>query len=303
MSSSRDSQVQDFLQALVEADRQNRSWREKLGWIREVLNGPEIASELETLVYLAIYLRFIGTGQVLCHEDGRHFRPSHHAVMAREIVERLTTITTSQNVHLVRRIIPWLPSSGSEFTRSEPLTLIRDIAHRNDIPKELKTEIKHTLQNKLHRCAGPEDLATSAAILARITASEDTYAPAFVAQFQHFHEQLKEFFNARSLEEQLEAMAADANDPDARLIRSFLEAKPGATDLTPRLRLLALLGKLRERFHDKLQERSGSDHQQLQLADIRLEEYAFVLLSQLVNHFEGLSFRKTQKSLTRAGTI
>lgn len=284
--SSRNGQVPDFLQTLVEADRQNRSWREKLGWIREVLNDPAIASELETLVYLAIYLRFIGTGQLLCHEDGRHFRPSHHAVLAREIVERLTTVTTSQNVHVVRRIIPWLPSSGSEFTHAEPLTLIRDIAHRNDIPKELKTEIKHTLQNKLHRCAGPEDLTTSAALLARIIASGDTYAPAFVAQFQHFHEQLKEFFNARSLDEQLEAIAGDANDPDSRLIKTFLEAKPGATDLPQQLRTLALLGELRERFHDRLQERNGAGQQQLQLADIRLEEYAFVLLSQLNNHFE-----------------
>jgi hypothetical protein len=32
--------------------------------------------------------------------------------------------------------------------------LARDIAHRNDIPKDLKDEIKHTLQNKLHRSAG-----------------------------------------------------------------------------------------------------------------------------------------------------
>ncbi len=30
----------------------------------------------------------------------------------------------------------------------------RDIAHRNDIPQDLKQEIKHTLQNKIHRSAG-----------------------------------------------------------------------------------------------------------------------------------------------------
>jgi len=41
---------------------------------------------------------------------------------------------------------------------------------RNDIPKELKAEIKHTLQNKLHRNAGPEDLHTTEAMLARVTA-------------------------------------------------------------------------------------------------------------------------------------
>lgn len=40
----------------------------------------------------------------------------------------------------------------------------------NDIPKELKAEIKHTLQNKLHRNAGPEDLHTTEAMLARVTA-------------------------------------------------------------------------------------------------------------------------------------
>ena len=284
--SSGSEPADDFLQRLIASDRQKRSWREKLEWIRDVLNEPEIASDLEQLVYLAVYLRFIGTGQVPCHEDGRHFRPSHHAVTAREIAERLTTITTSQNIHVVRRIIPWLPSSESEFTRSEPLTLIRDIAHRNDIPKELKTEIKHTLQNKLHRCAGPEDLVTSAGILARITAPEAAYAPAFVAQFQHFHEQLREFFNARSLEEQLEAIAREANDPDARLIGTLLEAKASATDLSQQLRVLRLLRELRERFHERMEERNGSVRQQFQLADIRLEEYAFALLSQLNQCFD-----------------
>lgn len=41
-----------------------------------------------------------------------------------------------------------------------PMTRIRDIAHRNDIPKDLKNNIKHKLQNKLHRCAEPSDLKT-----------------------------------------------------------------------------------------------------------------------------------------------
>lgn len=47
-----------------------------------------------------------------------------------------------------------LPSFTEAFTASVPLTRIRDIAHRNDIPSDLKREIKHTLQNKLHRNAG-----------------------------------------------------------------------------------------------------------------------------------------------------
>lgn len=51
-----------------------------------------------------------------------------------------------------------LPSFTKAYTASTPLTRIRDIAHRGDIPHELKQEIKHTIQNKLHRNAGPEDL-------------------------------------------------------------------------------------------------------------------------------------------------
>lgn len=277
----------EFLETLVAADRRNLSWREKLGWVRDVLNRQDPASDLENLVYLAIYLHFIGTRQVPCREDGRHFRPSHHAGLAREIAAGLAALTTPQNVSVVRRILPWLPSSDSQFTRSEPLTLIRDIAHRNDIPGELKREIKHTLQNKLHRCAGPEDLATSAALLARITAPDAAYAPAFVAEFQHFHEQLKEFFNARSLDEQLAAVAADTAGPDAGLIRSFLEAKAASREPPLQLDVLRLLTSLRARFQERLKARSGTDLLQDTLADIRLEEYAFVLLSQLINHLDG----------------
>lgn len=39
---------------------------------------------------------------------------------------------------IVRKIHPCLPSFKSEFTASVPLTRIRDIAHRNDIPHDLK---------------------------------------------------------------------------------------------------------------------------------------------------------------------
>lgn len=295
----------EFLETLVAADRRNLSWREKLGWVRDVLNRQDPPSDLENLVYLAIYLHFIGTRQVPCREDGRHFRPSHHAGLAREIATRLAALTTPQNVSVVRRILPWLPSSDSQFTRSEPLTLIRDIAHRNDIPRELKSEIKHTLQNKLHRCAGPEDLATSAALLARITAPDAAYAPAFVAEFQHFHEQLKEFFNARSLDEQLAAVAADTADPDTGLIRSFLEAKAASREPSPRLDVLRLLTSLRARFQERLKARSGTDLLQDTLADIRLEEYAFVLLSQLINHLDGqeasLQDRRPDREIVASG--
>lgn len=57
-------------------------------------------------------------------------------------------------------------------------------------------EIKHTIQNKLHRNAGPEDLIATEAMLARITKNPGEYSEAFVEQFKIFHRELKDFFNA-----------------------------------------------------------------------------------------------------------
>ncbi len=164
LPSREESEGKRFFNALVTMDGERRSWREKLDGVLELLMDEASAPTREQLIYLAIYLRFLGTGEISTAEDGRHYRPSHHARMAQQIIERLAAITTSEDAYILRRIYPWLPSYESQFMRAEPLTRIRDIAHRNDIPQELKKEIKHTLQNKLHRCAGPEDLDTSAAL-------------------------------------------------------------------------------------------------------------------------------------------
>jgi hypothetical protein len=73
-------------------------------------------------------------------------------------------------------------------------------------PQELKQEIKHTLQNKLHRNAGPEDLVATQAMLARITARPGEYSGAFVEQFKIFAAELRDFFNAGGLTTTLEGL-------------------------------------------------------------------------------------------------
>jgi phosphoglucan,water dikinase len=279
-------QMDDFANTIAKADQRYQSWREKLGWIHDLLTDDAFHLNTEHLIYLVIYLHFIGTGKISCSEDGRHHRPSHHAKMARRIHDRLSKITTSDNVFIIRKIYPWLPSYNSAFTRAEPLTRIRDIAHRNDIPKELKREIKHTLQNKLHRCAGPEDLATSAALLERITAPDADYSLAFVEEFKRFHAELKEFFNARSLEEQLEVIAKKGNAQGVALIRTFLEAKKMADTPEKQLTTFERLTRLRSHFEEEIKRSTSSEAQHLLLADIMLEDFSFVLLSQLINHFE-----------------
>ncbi len=276
----------DFANTIAEADRRRRSWREKLGWIHDIVTDDGFDLNLEQLTYLAIYLRFISTGEVPLSEDGGHYRPSHHAKMGRRIYDRLSKKTTLENVFIIRKIYPWLPSFSRIFTRSEPLTRIRAIAHRNDIPKQLKREIKHTLQNKLHRCAGPEDLVTSAALLERITAPEADYSLAFVQEFKRFHEELKEFFNARSLYEQLGTLTKKGGVLESELIHEFLEAKQKADTLEQEVVTFSLLTTLRGQFHERLKDNSGPEAQEFLLADISLENFSFVLLSQLVNNLE-----------------
>ena len=276
----------DFLSALVSADQRCRSWREKLDFIRGLFTERATPLSKEQLVDIAIYLRFLGTGEISCVEDGRHFRPAHHARISVLIQQRLGELTTPDNALIVRRIYPWLPSSAQTFQRAEPLTRIRDIAHRNDIPSELKHEIKHTLQNKLHRCAGPEDLETSKAILARITTPGTNYSGDFVEQFRIFHEELKEFFNARSLAERLNGLLPALGSTEAALVRAFLREKAGGT-LAEQLAAFRHLTELREHLLAAAEKQPGSEQQELLLSDIALEDFAFVLLSEMINEIVG----------------
>lgn len=288
--------LDDFARQLVEGEKQCRSWREKLDFIRELFARETAPLTTEQLVDMAVYLRFLGTGEIPCVEDGRHFRPAHHARIALQIQERLAKLSTPETAFIIRKIYPWLPSSAREFQRAEPLTRIRDIAHRNDIPADLKREIKHTLQNKLHRCAGPEDLATSAAILERITAPGADYAPAFVEQFRIFHAELKEFFNARSLDERLNALRPAVCAREVRLIRDFLAAKTKPTLAGQILAFDSLTG-LRRCLISDAERAPGLEKQEFLLADIALEDFAFALLSEIVNAFDADIHRAAWESL------
>ncbi len=279
---------EDFINKIVDANRRFLSWRNRLGWILDLFADSSFELDTEHLTYIAVYLRFIGTGEVPCSEEGGHYRPSHHAKMAQQIFERLSEITTPENVFIIRKIYPWLPSFDTAFTRAEPLTRIRDIAHRNDIPRELKEEIKHSLQNKLHRSAGPEDLVTSEGLLEKITAPGAAYPPSFVEEFRRFHEELKEFFNASSLDERLAELAKEINSREAASIGDFLKIK-GQIDTPDHIvAALRLLTELRSNFSERLESTKGPKAQQLQMADIGLEDFSFVLLGRLNNYFETL---------------
>jgi phosphoglucan,water dikinase len=278
---------EDAAEAIARADGENRSWREKLEWVRDFLS-KEPRPSLDELIYAAIYLRFLGTGQVRAEESGGHYRPVHHARAARDIDRCLSEVAGEEEALVARKILPWLPSYDRAFMRAEPLTRIRDIAHRGDIPKELKREIKTALQNKLHRSAGPEDLRTSERILKRIAAPGAGYSRDFVREFQIFHEELKEFFSATSLEERLRALLEKGTESASHIKRFLRARKQRERGLEGNVKLLGLLTDLRGRLLEEAR-RKDQRLQLLRLSEIALEDHAFVLQSEMVNQLDSLS--------------
>ncbi|GFP87620.1 phosphoglucan water dikinase chloroplastic [Phtheirospermum japonicum] len=298
---------------LVEGDRNARNWWRKLEVVRElVVESIEDEKHLEALTYAAIYLKWINTGQIPCFEDGGHHRPNRHAEISRLIFRELERISSKKDTSLqeklvIRKIHPCLPSFKAEFTASVPLTRIRDIAHRNDIPHDLKQEIKHTIQNKLHRNAGPEDLVATEAMLARITKKPGEYSEAFVEQFRIFHRELKDFFNAGSLEEQLESIR-ESMDQNSTVLSQFLESKKILDNMDSSsnisesewmrvlMKTIQALNNLRVDIAKGLESGLRNDapdsaiamRQMWRLSEVGLEDYAFVLLSRFLNALEAI---------------
>lgn len=299
---------------LVEGDKNARNWWRKLEVVRElVVENMDSSHRLEALTYAAVYLKWINTGQIPCLEDGGHHRPNRHAEISRLIFREVEKVlsrrdTTLQEILVIRKMQPCLPSFKAEFTASVPLTRIRDIAHRNDIPHDLKQEIKHTIQNKLHRNAGPEDLVSTEAMLERITKQPGQYSEAFVEQFKIFHNELKDFFNAGSLDEQLESIRESLDESSLSMLSSFLESKKELVTLDEKhnvsetertgflVRTINSLNALREVIAKGLESGLRNDapdasiamRQKWRLCEIGLEDYAFVLLSRFVNAVEAL---------------
>ncbi|KAJ6973209.1 phosphoglucan [Populus alba x Populus x berolinensis] len=306
------SGLQGSVLKLVEGDLNARSWRRKLEVVCELLVGSlQSKDRLEALIYSAIYLKWINTGQVPCFEDGGHHRPNRHAEISRLIFQELEQVssrrdTSAQEVLVIRKIHPCLPSFKAEFTASVPLTRIRDIAHRGDIPHDLKQEIKHTIQNKLHRSAGPEDLVATEAMLARITKNPGEYSEAFVEQFKIFHHELKDFFNAGSLAEQLVSIRESLDERGCSALTLFMDCKKKldsaekSRTIFELIKTMQSLNALRDIIVKGLESDIGNDasdaaiakHQKWRLCEIGLEDYSFVLLSRFLNALEAMGGAK-----------
>jgi phosphoglucan,water dikinase len=134
---------------LVEGDRDAANWLAKLGVARKLLvdAAPRMRPDTDALAAALVYLSWVNSGAVACAEGGGHHRPNHHARTAQAIFRSLEWAIEEDRPRgpaqlqaprlrslLARRLHARLPSFDASFTQSVPLTRIRDIAHRSDIP-------------------------------------------------------------------------------------------------------------------------------------------------------------------------
>ncbi len=265
------------LKEIIKFSATRKSWRRRLEAVKDLFINHEELSNSD-LAAVMVYLRFLSTAEIPCVEDGGHFRPCHHAQAALDIEEAISKFRNESNAWILRRIYPYLPSHAEEFMRHEPLTRIRDIAHRNDIPKELKLDIKHNLQNKLHRSAGPEDLKTAERILGVITVAGADYSPDFVREFKVFYEELKEFFNAEGLQRRL--LKLKEKDTELVGVIDDFVALSNAADPIARA---TEAWKVRSRFKEFAASSKLDYLAEIRLADIELEDFAFATISEAIN--------------------
>jgi phosphoglucan,water dikinase len=295
--------------AVVEGDRGAGSWLKKLGVAKALLvdAAPGGRPGAEALAHAFVYLSWVASGAVPCVEAGGHHRPNHHAELSRAAFRSLEWVAVGGGAGgaaplLARRLHTRLPAFAEAYTASTPLTRIRDIAHRGDIPQWLKSEIKHTIQNKLHRNAGPEDLVATEALLGRVTANPGEFPDAFVHELRLFTAELRDFFNAASLGDLLAALRPSLADDDAALAlvdgfaaakgrldaagagaddNALMDALHGATSVRA-----ALLAGLASGLRNDAPDHSLAMRQRWRLAELRAEDYAFVLLSRFVGALE-----------------
>lgn len=209
--------------------------------------------DLEATACANLYLSWMARGLVPCLDADGHHRPNHHARISKELFEMVDAIEararsrvramaprTGRELHpshdvglegtLARRVSARLPAFDARFTHAEPLTRIRDIAHGKGADgrcEEVRKEIKHTIQNKLHRACGPEDLVASAKMLAKLTAEGADYPQAFVDEFRIFFRELKDFFGVSGLRDVLDALCPHLEVEGIRQVESLRRALDG----------------------------------------------------------------------------
>ena len=284
-------EIKNFVSILIQKNSEENTWREKLSFTCELINIYDSNDQIISLI--ATYLYFVNSGQIKCSEDGTHYRPNHSAKHAFNIFKKLykKIFFNSEKIDhnsfsiIARSILRNLPSFDEQFMVQVPLTRIRDIAHRSDIPHELKQEIKHKLQNKLHRNASPDDLIVCEYFINKI--KNENYSEDFKNQFFIFYDELKEFFNSSGLEKILSKFKeiSSNNSNKTQIIIDCLKNN----DLIKKIELIT---EFRENICNKiikdevLNQEEDIQKTLLQTTsnlDIELENKLFVIISEYID--------------------
>ena len=284
-------EIQNFINILIQKNSQENTWREKLSFTCELINANDSNDQIISLI--ATYLYFVNSGQIKCSEDGTHFRPNHSAKHAFNIFKKLykKIFFNSEKINensfsiVARSILRNLPSFDEQFMVQVPLTRIRDIAHRSDIPHDLKQEIKHKLQNKLHRNASPDDLIVCEYFINKI--KDSNYSEEFKNQFFIFYDELKEFFNSSGLEKILTKFK-DISQENSNKTENIINIIK-SNDLIEKIELITDFRKsvcykiIKDEVLNQEENIQKTLLQTTSNVDIELENKLFVIISEYIN--------------------
>ena len=284
-------EIQNFINILIQKNSQENTWREKLSFTCELINANDSNDQIISLI--ATYLYFVNSGQIKCSEDGTHFRPNHSAKHAFNIFKKLykKIFFNSEQINensfsiVARSILRNLPSFDEQFMVQVPLTRIRDIAHRSDIPHDLKQEIKHKLQNKLHRNASPDDLIVCEYFINKI--KDSNYSEEFKNQFFIFYDELKEFFNSSGLEKILTKFK-DISQENSNKTENIINIIK-SNDLIKKIELITDFRKsvcykiIKDEVLNQEENIQKTLLQTTSNLDIELENKLFVIISEYIN--------------------
>ncbi len=284
-------EIQNFINILIQKNSQENTWREKLSFTCELINANDSNDQIISLI--ATYLYFVNSGQIKCSEDGTHFRPNHSAKHAFNIFKKLykKIFSNSEKINensfsiVARSILRNLPSFDEQFMVQVPLTRIRDIAHRSDIPHDLKQEIKHKLQNKLHRNASPDDLIVCEYFINKI--KDSNYSEEFKNQFFIFYDELKEFFNSSGLEKILTKFK-DISQENSNKTENIINIIK-SNDLIEKIELITDFRKsvcykiIKDEVLNQEENIQKTLLQTTSNLDIELENKLFVIISEYIN--------------------
>ena len=284
-------EIQNFINILIQKNSQENTWREKLSFTCELINANDSNAQIISLI--ATYLYFVNSGQIKCSEDGTHFRPNHSAKHAFNIFKKLykKIFSNSEKINensfsiVARSILRNLPSFDEQFMVQVPLTRIRDIAHRSDIPHDLKQEIKHKLQNKLHRNASPDDLIVCEYFINKI--KDSNYSEEFKNQFFIFYDELKEFFNSSGLEKILTKFK-DISQENSNKTENIINIIK-SNDLIKKIELITDFRKsvcykiIKDEVLNQEENIQKTLLQTTSNLDIELENKLFVIISEYIN--------------------